>query len=385
MEDIECTKFETKAVHGRSGFEIRTGSISYPIYQSSTFRHEGLNKSTGYDYSRTANPTRDEVEKTVADLENGKACLAYSSGMAAISGILTIFASGDHIIVSDDLYGGTYRIFEEIYKNYGIEVTYTDTTNISNIEKEIKNNTKAIYLETPTNPLMKITDIKEVSKLSKKHNALLIVDNTFMTPYYQKPLNLGADIVIHSGTKYLCGHNDALAGFVILNDEKLTEKLRFIQNSIGAVLAPFDSWLILRGIKTLHIRLDRQQENAIKIADFLKKQEKVIKVLYPGLEEHEGHDILKNEASGFGGMISFYVDSKETVEKILERVKVIIFAESLGGVESLITYPYTQTHADIPDNIRQRLGVTDKLLRLSVGIENAQDLIKDLKRAIGTK
>ncbi|AAK78370.1 trans-sulfuration enzyme family protein [Clostridium acetobutylicum] len=382
MGEIDCRNFETKAVHGESGFESRTGAISYPIYQSSTFRHEGLNKGTGYDYSRTGNPTRDEVEKTVAALENGRACLAYSSGMAAISSVLTIFKGGDHIIVSDDLYGGTYRIFEEIYEHYGIEVTYTDTTSTENIEKELRENTKAIYLETPTNPLMKITDIREVSKLAKEHNTLLIVDNTFMTPYYQKPLELGADIVLHSGTKYLCGHNDALAGFVILNDERLIEKLRFIQNSVGAVLAPFDSWLILRGIKTLHIRLDRQQENAIKIANFLKKHKKITKVLYPGLEEHVGHDILKSEASGFGAMISFYVDSKETVEKVLESVKVIIFAESLGGVESLITYPYTQTHADIPDDIRKRLGVTDKLLRFSVGIENVDDLIKDLDKAL---
>ncbi|MDD3223260.1 MAG: PLP-dependent aspartate aminotransferase family protein [Clostridium sp.] len=382
MENIDCKNFETNAVHGSSNFENRTGAVSYPIYQSATFRHEGLNKGTGYDYSRLQNPTREELEKTVAALERGNECLAYSSGMAAISSVLTLFKSGDHIIVSDDLYGGTYRIFEEIYKNYGVETTYIDTTNILNISKNIKNNTKAIYLETPTNPLMKITDIRKAAELAKENNILLIVDNTFLTPYYQKPLELGADIVIHSGTKYLCGHNDTISGFIILNDRKIIERLRFIQNSVGASLAPFDSWLILRGIKTLHIRLDRQQENAIKLADFLSQHSKIKKVLYPGLRNHPGHELLKTEASGFGAMISFYVDSKETVEKILERVKIIIFAESLGGVESLITYPYVQTHADIPEDIKQRLGVTKTLLRLSVGIENVENLIKDLDNSL---
>ncbi|MFL0250451.1 trans-sulfuration enzyme family protein [Clostridium neuense] len=378
----DCRNFETKAVHGSSNFETRTGAISYPIYQSATFRHEGLNHGTGYDYSRLQNPTREELEKTVALLENGKECLAYTSGMAAISGLLTIFKSGEHLIVSDDLYGGTYRIFEQIYKDYGIEVTYTDTTIIENIKKSLKANTKAIYLETPTNPLMKIADIKKVSEITKKNNLLLMVDNTFMTPYYQKPLNLGADIVIHSGTKFLGGHNDTLSGFIIVNDEDLVQKLRFIQVSTGASLPPFDSWLILRGIKTLSVRLDKQQENAIKIANFLKTQNKVKKVLYPGLKEHTGYEILTNQATGFGSMISFYVDSKATVEKILKEVKIIIFAESLGGVESLITYPDTQTHADMPHEVKAKLGVTDKLLRLSVGIENVDDLISDLKNAL---
>lgn len=309
-------------------------------------------------------------------------CFAYSSGMAAISSVLTLFESGDHIIVSEDLYGGTYRIFEEIYKNYGIEATYVDTSDTRNINKNIRKNTKALYIESPTNPLMKITDIKKSAEICREYGILFIVDNTFLTPYYQRPLELGCDIVIHSGTKYISGHNDTLAGFAILNDEKLISKLKFIQNSVGAVLSPFDSWLTLRGIKTLSIRLDKQQKNAIKIANFLKTHDKVTKVLYPGLKEHVGHDILAKQASGFGSMISFYVDSCETAEKILERVKVIIFAESLGGVESLITYPYTQTHADIPDDIKEKLGITDKLLRISVGIENVNDLIKDLNRAL---
>lgn len=372
---------ETEVVHGCKGCDPDTGSISFPIYQSATFKHKGLGKSTGYDYSRDQNPTREELENTISKLECGKKAFAFSSGMAAISVVLTMFSNGDHIIVSDDLYGGTYRIFENIYKNYGIEASYVDTTSISEVQKYIRKNTRAFFIETPSNPMMKVTDIKEIVKIAKSLNALTIVDNTFLSPYFQKPLTLGADIVIHSGTKFLSGHNDTLAGFAVANDDNIAEKLKYIQMSVGSVLSPFDSWLTLRGIKTLSVRMDRSSENAIKIAKWLKTWDKVDKVYYVGLPEHKGYDISLKQTTGFGSMISFSVKSTDEVEKILDNVNVISFAESLGGVESLITYPYTQTHANIPDCIKNKLGVTDKLLRLSVGIENADDLILDLEKA----
>lgn len=373
---------DTNLVHGYKGYDVHTGAISYPIYQTATFRHPALYESTGYDYSRLQNPTREELENTIGKIEGGKAGLAFSSGLVAIATILNIFSTGDHIIVSDDLYGGTYRLFEEVYKKYGIEATYLDTTDIKVVSENIRKNTRAIFIETPSNPMMKVTDIREIVNLAKSHEALTIVDNTFLSPYYQRPLLLGADIVVHSGTKFLGGHNDTLAGFIALKDENLIERLKFLQNSIGGVLAPFDSWLILRGIKTLGIRMEKQQQNAIKIANWLKEQEEVDKVYYVGLPEHKGYDISIKQATGFGSMISFTVKSVDMVEKILKSVKVIIFAESLGGVESLITYPYVQTHAAIPQYIRERIGVTDKLLRLSVGIENVEDIIKDLEKAI---
>lgn len=381
MSTEDC-RLDTKLVHGHKGYDVHTGAISYPIYQTATFRHPALHESTGYDYSRLQNPTREELENTIASIEGGKAGLAFSTGLAAISTILNIFSPGDHIIVSDDLYGGTYRLFEEVYKKYGIEATYLDTTNIKIVSDSIRKNTKALFIETPSNPMMKVTDIEKIVSLAKSHGALTIVDNTFLSPYYQRPLLLGADIVVHSGTKFLGGHNDTLAGFIVLNDDKLIERFKFLQNSVGGVLAPFDSWLILRGLKTLGIRMEKQQQNAIKIANWLKEQKEVDKVYYVGLPEHEGYDISIKQSTGFGSMISFTVKSVEMVEKILKGVKVIMFAESLGGVESLITYPYVQTHAAIPKYIRDRMGVTDKLLRLSVGIENVEDLIEDLQQSI---
>ncbi|GIM30199.1 cystathionine gamma-synthase [Clostridium polyendosporum] len=378
----DCRSFETKAVHGNKPYDLVTGAISVPIYQCATFRHEGVGRSTGYDYSRVQNPTREELEKTLAILENGKECLAFTSGMAAISNLFTVFSPGDHIILSEDLYGGTYRVTEEIFNKYGLTSSYVDTSGLSSLIENIRKNTKAIFIETPSNPMMRITDLKAVVAIAKERNILTIVDNTFLSPYFQKPLDLGIDIVVHSGTKYLSGHNDTLSGFVILNDLTLAEKLRNIQKSIGACLPAFDSWLTLRGIKTLAIRLDRQQENAIKIAKWLKNHKNIEQVFYPGLEDHKGHEILKEQASGYGAMISFVVDSEETAKRILERVKIILFAESLGGVETLITYPEQQTHANIPENMRNRVGVTSKLLRISVGIENVDDLINDLKGAL---
>jgi cystathionine gamma-synthase len=373
---------ETQAVHGCKGYDEHTGAVSYPIYQSATFRHPGLNETTGYDYSRLQNPTREEAEKTVASLEGGKHGFAFSSGMAAISTLFKIFEPGDHIIITDDLYGGTYRISEAVYRRYGIDFTFVDATELAEIEASIKPNTKAIFIETPSNPMMKVADISEISKIAKRIGALLIVDNTFLTPYFQRPLELGTDVIVHSGTKYLGGHNDALAGFLVVNDDEIAEKLQLIQKSEGAVLSPFDSWLMLRGIKTLSVRLEKQQENAMKIAKWLRGNDNVETVYYIGLEDHKGYEISKKQSSGFGAMISFTVRDSSMVEKILGGVRLIMFAESLGGVETLITYPMVQTHSAIPEEIRNRLGVNNRLLRLSVGIENADDLINDLSRAM---
>ncbi|MFR4981962.1 MAG: trans-sulfuration enzyme family protein [Clostridium neonatale] len=375
---------ETLSVQGSSGGDEKTGAISFPIYQTATFKHLGLNKSTGYDYSRDTNPTREEVEKTVAKLEKGIGAIGFSSGVSAIVCCIHLFKSGDHIILSEDLYGGTFRLFNETFSDFGITYSFVDTTNTSNIKNALNENTKAIFIETPSNPTMRVTDIKAVGKISKDNNILLIVDNTFLTPYYQKPLTLGADLVIHSGTKYLGGHHDLLAGFIVGNDKNLLDKLKRTHMSIGATLSPFDSWLLLRGIKTLHIRLDRAQENALKLAEFLKSNSNVSKVLYVGLKDFNGYDANLKQATGFGSTLSFRIKDKSLVPKILENVKIIKFAESLGGVETLITYPFTQTHADIPEDIRQRLGIDEYLLRLSVGIENVNDLIDALQNALNS-
>ncbi len=374
----------TRAVHGSRGFDPTTGAVSFPIYQSATFRHPGLNQTTGYDYSRLQNPTREEVERTVAGLESGRYGFAYSSGMAAISSLMRLFSPGDHILVSHDLYGGTYRLFEEIYAKSGLSFTYVDTGNPAMVEKGIRANTAAFFVETPSNPMMEITDLAYMSRTAKFHNALLIVDNTFLTPICQRPLELGADIVVHSGTKYLGGHNDTLAGFLVTDDIDLSEQLKLFQKSEGAVLAPFDSWLILRGIKTLGLRVWKQGESALVLANWLKSHPAVETVHYPGLPEHKGYEVNRRQASGSGGMISFSVKDPDMVEQVLGRVKLILFAESLGGVESLITYPMIQTHAAIPVELRERIGVNDRLLRLSVGIEEAEDLIADLDQALST-
>ena len=383
MSDFFECSFETNVVRGASGGDEKTGAISFPIYQASTFKHPGLNQSTGYDYSRLQNPTTEEVEKTLALLEEGKEALGFSTGVAAITACINLLKSGDHVILSEDLYGGTFRLFNDIYNVYGIESTFIDTSKEAEIISAIKENTKCIFIETPSNPLMRITDIKAVVDICKKYNFISIIDNTFLTPYYQKPLTLGADLVVHSGTKYLGGHNDVLAGFIVANNESLIEKLRIIQRSTGATLSPFDSWLILRGLKTLHIRMDRSEENAIKVANWLKSNKNVDKVYYVGLKEHEGFNINKSQSTGFGSMISFRVKDESIVSKILSGVKVISFAESLGGVETLITYPHTQTHSEMPVEIKDRLGVDEYLLRLSIGIENIDDLIKDLENVLG--
>lgn len=376
--------FATICIHGKGKGKVttNTGSISMPIYQTATFSHPGVGESTGYDYSRLQNPTREELERVMADLENGIDALAFSTGMSATTVLMELFQPNDHIISTDNLYGGSVRLFNHINSKNGLSFTYVDTSNIQNIENAIKPNTKAIFIETPTNPIMNFTDIAGVGKLAKEKGLLLIVDNTFLTPYFLKPLDLGADIVIHSGTKYLGGHNDTLAGFLVTNREDLSEKLRFIYKTIGACLSPFDSWLILRGIKTLGIRMNAHEQNAVIIAEWLKKQRKVTKVYFIGDKEHSSKEIIDRQTSGYGGMISFRVNSKETATKILEKVKLIKYAESLGGVESLITYPMLQTHADVAEDVRKSLGVDETLLRLSVGIEAAIDLINDLSNAL---
>ena len=373
---------KTQLVHGVRGYDEKTGAVSFPIYQSATFRHPGLFESTGYDYSRTQNPTREELEDTIASLEKGTGALAFSSGMAAISNLLTMFKPGDHLIVSDDLYGGTYRLLEQVYKKYDITTTYIDFTDLNNLKNSIKENTRAIFIESPSNPMMKVTDIREAVSIAKERGLLTIVDNTFLSPYFQRPLELGADLVVHSGTKFLGGHDDTLAGFLVAKDEGLIEELRFLQNSIGAVLAPLDSWLILRGIKTLAVRMERQQENALKVANWLKSHKLVESVFYVGLAEHPGFEISKSQSTGFGSMISFSIKDPKKVKKILSSLKVITFAESLGGVKTLMTYPFHQTHADISEEIRNRLGVNEKLLRISVGIEDVEDIIEDLEQAL---
>lgn len=372
---------ETKCLHleTRDRECDKSGAISFPIYQTATYAHPGLGESTGYDYSRLQNPTRAQVEKVVAGLEGGVDAVAFSTGMAAISAVMELFNPGDHIIVDDDLYGGSVRLFLNISRKNGLDITRVNLCE-ENVGDYITEKTKAIYLETPTNPMMNVIDIAKISETAKKHNLLLIVDNTFLSPYFQNPLKLGADIVIHSGTKYLGGHNDTLAGFVVAGTEEIAERVRYIIKTTGACLAPLDSWLILRGIKTLALRMEKAQENAKRLAQWLKERPEVVRVIYPGLADHPGHDIMKKQARGFGAMLTFEVTSKELVEKILKEVSLIQFAESLGGVETLITYPITQTHADVPPEILAKNGINDRVLRLSVGIENAEDLINDFKR-----
>ena len=353
------------------------GAISYPIYQTATYAHPGVGQSTGFDYSRLQNPTKEHLEKIVASLEHGCDALALSTGMAAITLLMELFKPGDHLIVDSDLYGGSIRLFRNVSRKNGITFSAVDSYQ-DDVESFVKEETKAIYIETPTNPMMNVTDIGKLSEIAKRHNLLLIVDNTFLSPYFQNPLTLGADIVVHSGTKFLGGHNDTLAGFLVTNREEISEQLRFLIKTTGAGLAPFDSWLILRGIKTLGIRMEQAQKNALEIANWLKTQPAVTKVIYPGLPEHPGYEIMKKQARGFGSMLTFYVDSKEHAFEILEKVRMIKFAESLGGVETLLTYPTTQTYADVPQEIREKNGITDCTLRLSVGIEDARDLIAEL-------
>lgn len=371
----------TLCIHAAERKHDSTGAICVPIYQSATFTHPGVGHSTGFDYSRLQNPTREHVEEVVCALEHGYDAIAFSTGMAAILASLELFSSGDHLIASDDLYGGSHRIFAHLQSKKKIELDYVNTSEPLEIEKALRPNTKAIFIETPTNPMMKITDIQAVAQIAQTHGLLLIVDNTFLTPYFQNPLDLGAHIVIHSGTKFLGGHNDTLAGFLITSQPKLAEELRYIAKTIGACLSPIDSFLITRGIKTLAIRLERQQESALALAHWLEKQDAVEKVWYPGLPTHPGYEINKEQSSGFGSMLSIHVKNSEIACRVLEKVRILQYAESLGGVESLITYPMLQTHADVPAEEREKKGINDRLLRISVGLESVTDLIQDLEQA----
>lgn len=359
-----------------------TGAVSYPVYQATAFRHPKLGQSTGFDYSRTSNPTRKVLEEAFAELESGDAAFACSTGMAALQTVFALFSQGDHLLVSLDLYGGTYRLIEQVLTRFGITADYVDTDDLEGLEHLRKPNTKALLIETPTNPLMMITDLRKTSAWAKERGLLTIVDNTLLTPYFQRPLELGADIVVHSASKYLGGHNDVLAGLIAVKGKALAEQIAFLHNSIGAVLGPQDAWLLMRGMKTLAIRMERHAYNADRITRYLKEHPLVTEVFYPGLPDHPGYEIQKKQSSGNTGIFSFRVRDARLVEPILRHIRLIAFAESLGGVESLMTYPTVQTHADIPEEIRKRVGVDDRLLRYSVGIEHVDDLIADLEQAL---
>ena len=383
-------KFNTKAIHKGQTPEEPFGAVSLPIYQTSTFKQNEFGEYI-YDYSRADNPTRHNLEKNIASLENGLGAVAYSSGMAAISSICQMFKSGDEFIFTNNVYGGTYRLMETIMKRFSVNVKWVDTSSLESIKNNINNNTKMIFIETPTNPMMTMSDIKAISDISKKNNILLTVDNTFMSPFFQRPLNLGADIVIHSSTKYLGGHSDIIGGFVIVKEKQsILDELKFIQMSVGAVPGPFDCWLTQRSVKTLGIRMERHNINAIEIANILNESEKINKVHYPGLSSHPQHELAKvqhiihNNQYGFGGMISFELNSMKAAREFVKNLKIFTLAESLGGVESLVCHPATMTHASIPENLRNQIGITDGLLRLSVGIEDVEDLKNDIINALNS-
>ncbi|WP_421102548.1 bifunctional cystathionine gamma-lyase/homocysteine desulfhydrase [Sporosarcina psychrophila] len=373
---------KTKLIHGGIVGDATTGAVSTPIYQVSTYKQQSVGQFNGYEYSRTGNPTRHALEVLISDLEGGKAGFAFGSGMAAISSVMMLFSKGDHIVLTDDVYGGTYRVITKVLNRFGISATFVDSSDITKVDEAIKENTKAIFLESPTNPLLKITDIEAVTKLAKEKGLLTIVDNTFMTPYFQQPIAQGADIVLHSATKYIGGHSDVVAGLVVVATEKLAEDLHFIQNSVGAILGPQDSWLLIRGIKTLGLRMEEHNVNAQKIAEFLDGHAAVGKVYYPGLKSHPGRELMTRQATGFGGMISFDVGSEKKADELLAKLRYFTLAESLGAVESLISIPARMTHASIPRERRLQLGITDGLVRISVGIEDVEDLLEDLAKAL---
>nr|WP_263325642.1 bifunctional cystathionine gamma-lyase/homocysteine desulfhydrase [Neobacillus sp. Marseille-Q6967] len=373
---------KTKLIHGGISSDPATGAVVFPIYQVSTYKQEGVGGHKGFEYSRTGNPTRHALEELIKDIEGGKAGFAFGSGMAAITAVIMLFNSGDHVILTDDVYGGTFRVMTKVLNRFGIDSTFVDTSDLENIKSQIRPNTRAIYIETPTNPLLKITDIEAAAKLAKEHGLLTIVDNTFSTPYWQNPIELGADIVLHSATKYIGGHSDVVAGLVVVNDDKLAEDFHFVQNSTGGVLGPQDSWLLIRGIKTLGVRMEETESNTKAIVEFLQGHPKVKKVFYPGLESHPSHEVAKKQARGFGGMVSFDVGSTEDADRLLSKIKYFTLAESLGAVESLISVPARMTHASIPVERRAELGIVDGLVRISVGLEDVEDLIEDLNRAL---
>lgn len=369
-------------VHGGIYGDKTTGAVNVPIYQTSTYEQQGLGENTGWEYSRTGNPTRAALEALIAELENGKAGFAFASGLAAITAVLMLFRSGDRILISNNVYGGTFRVLDKVFKQFGLSYSIADTTDADKFESEITPDVKAVLVESPANPLLTVTDLEKISETAKKKGILTIVDNTFMTPYLQRPLDLGADIVVHSATKYLGGHSDLVAGLAVVKDAEIAERLAFLQNATGGVLGPFDSFLLIRGIKTLAVRMDRHVFNAERIAGFLRKNEAVKNVYYPGLPDAQGYEVNKKQAKNGGAMISFELKENYDIKVFFKSVRLIALAESLGGVESLVCHPATMTHASIPYEIRQKIGITDGLIRLSVGIEDADDLINDLAQAI---
>ncbi|RCW77136.1 bifunctional cystathionine gamma-lyase/homocysteine desulfhydrase [Saliterribacillus persicus] len=373
---------KTKMVHGGITGDKETGAVSVPIYQVSTYKQPAAGQHTGYEYSRTGNPTRHALESVMAELENGNRGFAFASGMAAITSVMMLLKSGDHIILTDDVYGGSYRLTTKVLNRFELGHTFVDSSSPEQVEAAIKPETKMLYIETPTNPLLKVTDIKKMSEIAKKHDLLLVVDNTFATPYFQTPLDLGADIVLHSATKYIGGHSDVVSGIAVVKDDKLGDDIHFIQNSVGAILGPQDSWLLLRGIKTLGLRMEAIEKNSRKLADFLENHSLVEKVYYPGLSSHPQHTLSQEQADGFGGMISFVVKDGQKAEEVLKKCQYFTLAESLGAVESLISIPAKMTHASIPKDRREELGILDGLIRISVGIEDADDLIEDLTNAL---
>lgn len=375
-------KIESLLIHGGIDGDVHTGAVNVPIYQTSTYKQPQFGVNKGYEYSRTGNPTREALEKLVADLEEGYEGFAFASGMAATTAVLSLFKSGDKIAISSNVYGGTFRVLDKVFNNFGIEYSIINTSNLDEVRNGIDETIKGIYIESPTNPLMDITDIEAVSKIAKEKGIYTIVDNTFMTPYLQKPITLGADIVIHSATKYLGGHSDIVSGVVVVNSKELAERLHFVQNSTGGVLAPFDSFLLIRGIKTLAVRMDRHNLNAKVVAEFLRNREEIEKIYYPGFEDHPGYEIQSRQAKGYGGMLSFVLKEGYDYKKFLESLEIITFGESLGGVESLVCHPASMTHGSIPYELRQKIGIVDNLIRLSVGIENPEDLIQDLESAL---
>ena len=374
--------FKTDAIHAGQEPDPTTGAVTIPIYQTSTYVQEGFGKHKGFEYARTQNPTRAALEKNMAVLEAGCAGYAFASGMAAITAVTQLLLKqDDHAVCTENVYGGTFRLFDKIVKNYGVEFTYVDTSNLGDLERAIRPNTRMVFVETPTNPLMVITDVRAVCDLAHRHNCRVVVDNTFMSPYFQRPLDLGADIVVHSTTKYLNGHSDSVGGVAVLKRKDDAARLEFIQNAAGAILSPFDSWLVLRGIKTLAVRMEGHNANGMAIAKYLAGRKDVHRVYYPGLANHTGHNLAKKQMSGFGGMIAFDLGSLDRAKRFLEAVKLCSFGESLGGVETLISHPATMTHASVPPEERARMGITDGLVRISVGIEDVEDLIADLERA----
>jgi cystathionine beta-lyase/cystathionine gamma-synthase len=379
----KAMKFSTTAIHAGQEPDPATGAVSVPIYQTSTYAQEGLGKHKGYEYARTQNPTRLALERNLAALEGGRAGFAFASGMAATNAVMTLLKAGDHVIVSDNTYGGTFRLFDKLLTKFGLEFSYVDAREPQNVEDAARPETRMVFIETPTNPVMSLVDIQAVSEITRRRGMRLVVDNTFMSPYFQRPLELGADIVVHSTTKYLNGHSDSVGGAVVLNDEEDARQLAFIQNAAGAIISPMDSFLIMRGTKTLAVRMRQHDENGRLVAQFLSEHPRVEKVYYPGLKSHPQHELALRQMSGFGGMIAFETGSLENARRVLEGVRLCTLGESLGGVETLISHPATMTHASVPEPERNRLGITDGLVRISVGIEDAEDIIADLDRALG--